>query len=458
MNKSISTTKLNVLVFCRDYLIPDFINTVKPLENVYAFHLLTDGTFSGVQDTRHRFYSRLKTANQLTGWTENDEKNAIARCRLLRGLPREQATKMFRSMGSVLLEELDRINPVMVFGQMVDEYSSYLLSELARRRGIKYFGVCYSYFPNRIQITQFWNGSPYPCRVITDSEAQEALELVADRTFRQNYHLKNTYSIEQHFMLVIKYKVKSILFPILAMLKRDPYNLHYSILPFVADRRALTDFPRVVDFHSDWAVLVKEALSKNGKPVVYIPLGYFPECSIDYWVHNTKILDYESVILEICTILSEKFNILVKEHPHMLGARSRLFYSALKKISDVISIPPAEFSHDACIFADVVLIGGGSIGIESYVRGNAIASFCDTSYWYKPSGAQFLDLSALASWTAILLQLIREHKTPSDREKLAFVKACLSTTIRQKTKGVVWPIPNSDDLAFLFEQNNNLYS
>jgi hypothetical protein len=448
MNK----TKPNVLIYCRDYLIPDFKVSVGPLEQSYSFHFLTDGTFSDVQDTRSRFYSLLNTTNHLTGWDENDENNAITRCRLLRGLTHEQAIKMLRSMGTVLKEELNRINPAFVLGQMVDEYSTYLLAELANRRGIKYLGVCYSYFPNRIQITQFWNGSPYPCRLVADSEAQDALEVVTNRTFRQDYHLKGTYSFCRHLISVVKYKFKSILFPILATIKRDPYNLHYSILPFVADRRALTNFPRALDFHPDWTELAKQAVAKNGKPIVYIPLGYFPECSIDYWINNTRILNYESVIVEICTILSANFNILVKEHPHMLGARNRHFYSALKNISNVISIPPSEFSHDACVFADAVLIGGGSIGIESYVRGKAIASFCDTSYWYKASEAEFLDLSALETWTATLQQLISKHKPPSEHEKLEFIRACLSTTIRQKNKGIVWPIPKPDDLAFLFEK------
>jgi len=445
-------TKPNVLVFCRDYLVPDFKKAVKPLEKLYSFHFLTDGTYPDVQDTRRRFYARIKTPNQLSGWQEDDEKNTIVRCRLLRGLHHEQAAKMLHSMGSVLMEELNKINPAFVFGQMVDEYSTYLMAELAHRRGIKYIGVCQSYFLNRIQITQFWNGSPYPCRLVTDSEAKEALEVVADRTFRQNYHLKDTYSIYQHLISVIRYKFKSIIFPILATIKRDPYNLHYSILPFVADRRALKDFPRDIDFHPDWMELAKQAVAKNGRPIVYIPLGYFPECSIDYWIKNTKIINYESVIVEICKTLSVNFNVLVKEHPHMLGARNRQFYSALKKISNVISIPPSEFSHDVCMLADVILIGGGSIGIESFVRGKAIASFCDTSYWYRASNAEFLDLATLETWTAALQQLISRHRSPSERQKLEFIKDCLSTTIRQERKGIVWPIPDPDDLACLFEK------
>ncbi len=444
--------KPDVLIFCRDYLIQDFKNTVKPLENLYSFHFLTDGTSPGVRDTRQRFYSRLEVTKNIYGWNKNDENNAIIRCRLLRGLPHEQAIKMLRSMGSVLAEELNRINPVLVLGQMVDEYSTYLLAELANRRGIKYLGICYSYFPEKIQITQFWNGSPYPCRHVTDLEAQEALALVTNRTFRQDYKLNSSYSLSSHIISILKYKIKSIIFPILAKIKRDPYNLHYSILPFIADRRNLSDFPRAEDFHPDWIRVVNQAIVENGKPIIYIPLGYFPECSIDYWIKNTRIINYESVIVEICTILSENFNIILKEHPHMLGARSRNFYSALKKIPDVISIPPLEFSHDACILADAVLIGGGSIGIESFVRGKAIASFCDTSYWYKASNAEFLDLSNLDNWISLFYDLISRHKSPNENEKIEFIRACLSTTIRQKRNGKVWPIPDPDDLDFLFKK------
>ena len=187
MNKGNNISNHAVMVFCRDYLIDDFKEMVAAHSSYLTFHFLTDGTYTGITDTKQRFYARLSSASKADGWSDEDENDAVARCRLLRGLERKQAFQMLRSMISVLSEELDRMNPAFVFAQMVDEYITYVLAELARRRGIKYLGICYSYFPERMQVTQYWNGIPHNFRDVSDSEATDTLKMISQRTFRQNY-------------------------------------------------------------------------------------------------------------------------------------------------------------------------------------------------------------------------------------------------------------------------------
>ena len=92
--------KSKVLVFCRPYLIPDFQENIDPLRDEFDFYFLTDGKKKGVADTRARFYSRLKTAARPEGFSEEEELNVVARCRLLRNLPRANALQMLRSMAS----------------------------------------------------------------------------------------------------------------------------------------------------------------------------------------------------------------------------------------------------------------------------------------------------------------------------------------------------------------------
>ena len=440
-----------VLVFCRDYLIDDFRQALGPHASDYDFHYLTDGSYVGVSDTRSRFYARLATATRQTNWNEGDEDDVIARCRLLRGLPRAQSLRMLRAMLSILVEEFDAIDPVMVYAQMVDEYVTHLVSEVARRRGIVYAGICYSYFPEKIQATRYWMGAPCDFRAPDRIEAESTLETISPHTFRQNYQMAPSYDRLSHLMAVSRYWLKRAVFPLLGRLKRDSLNIHYACLPFVAERRRLGDYPTSSWFHGDWRERLARAKELRGVRAIYLPLGYFPESTIDYWVGNRLALDYENLVVEICEALAGDHVVLVKEHTHMLGARDPMLYRRLSKIPGLINIPPFEFSNDALAASDAVLLGGGSIGVEAHLRDKPVFTFCDTSYWFEPTASVFIDLSRIVEWPDVIGRALASSTRNEADDKVEFVRKCLASTLRLEKVGKTWPIPVQEDLSLLLK-------
>jgi hypothetical protein len=442
--------KASVFVFCRPYLIPDFKENVAPLVDDFDFQFLTDGRNRfGVTDTRKRFYERLETATTPTGFSAEDELDVVERCRYLRNLPRKQALRMLRAMASVLEEELELYKPNVVLAQMVDEYITHLLSEIARRRGIVYAGYIYSYFPGRAQVVLFSEGRPLKIRDPSDMEIRETWAEVSPNTFRQNYKQRREYSRTQHLKAMLRYKVKQMAFNFLAWRDDDPLNLHYRCLPYVVERRRWRDFPSEDDFHQDWRILIETSKNNLAMPIVYFPLAYFPESSTDYWISNREVLDYQNLTLKIFKSLSETFTVIAKEHMHMLGGRNPEYYREIKQINGLISIPPSINSNDVLSISDAVILGGGSVGIESFLRGTPILTFCNTSCWFSASGATELDLSDISSWAARIIETIRMFETPSDIQQCQFLKRCLQGTMRTKKSGKYWPICNTDDLRCL---------
>lgn len=238
-------------------------------------------------------------------------------------------------------------------------------------------------------------------------------------------------------------------FSFLAWRDHDPLNLHYSCLPYVVERRHWRDFPSESDFHLNWNKLISSLKSSQSKPVVYLPLAYFPESSTDYWVSNKIALNYRTLTLNILRVLSAKFIIVVKEHMHMLGGRDVEYYREIKKIDGVISVPPSTNSNYVLSMVNAVILGGGSVGIEAFVRDKPTLSFCNTSCWFAPSGATELDLADLPSWSQKISETIGGHKPSSDVQKLAFIRRCLEGTMRVKRSGKLWPICNTEDLRSL---------
>lgn len=441
-----------VFVFCRPYLIPDFQENVAPLTDEFEFKFLTDGLNRlGVADTRKRFYERLETATIPSGFSLDDELDVVERCRYLRNLPRTLALKMLRAMASVLEEDLNSYQPDVVLAQMVDEYITHLLSEISKRRGIVYVGYIYSYFPERAQIVLFSDGSPLKVREPSEIEVKETLLAVSPQTFRQNYKQRNNYSKIQHLKSMLRYRVKKLAFSLLAWFENDPLNLHYGCLPYVVERRHWRDFPSKYDFHQNWRQLIEQSKRYQDKPIIYFPLAYYPESSTDYWIVNKGILDYQNITLNIFKILSEHFTIVVKEHMHMLGGGNTQYYREIKKINGVVSVPPSINSNDVLLMSDAVILGGGSVGIESYIRGKPILSFCNTSCWFAASGATELDLSNISSWVDKINRAILTYEIPSEFQQHEFLKRCLESTVRMKKSGAVWPICNAEDLRHLLD-------
>jgi hypothetical protein len=438
-----------VLVFCRPYLLADFRANIAPLADEYDFHLLTDGRCSGTRDTRARFYSRLGQSPAPSGFTSADEGEVIARCRYLRNLEPKLALSMLRAMASVIEEEMDRVRPAVVLSHMVDEYVTNLTAEIAKRRGVPYVGYAYSYFPGKIQATLYSNGEPHRLREPADDEVRQTLEQISLRTFRQDYAQPDTYTPLRHLKAMLRYRVKQVVFAIKKRLDRDRLNIHYGCLPFVVERRHWRDFPAASDFHSDWKQRIESAGGE--RPIVYMPLGYFPEATIDYWIEDRRILDYEAQVLKICELLGRHFRVVVKEHLHMLGGRSPVFYRKLRDIPGVVSAHPQTFSNDVLGMADVVLMGAGSVGVEAFIRGKPIVSFSHRSYWFAASGASYVDLADLDSWPAKIGACLAAYSQPSARQRFEFVRECLRSTMRTQRPGRRWPICVPEDLRQALE-------
>jgi hypothetical protein len=358
---------------------------------------------------------------------------------------------MLRAMASVMAEEIDEFQPVVVLSHMVDDYVTHLLAEVSRRRGIVFVGYAYSYFPSNVQVTQYGNGAALDGREPSDEDVKNALDQISQRTFRQNYQQPQNYTKLSHLKSMLRYQIKRIVFRYRAWRENDPLQTHYGCLPFVVERRRWADLPKPSDFHADWRDQMCGNSDVSAVPIIYFPLGYFPEATIDYWMEDRRVLDYENFVLAVCGALGRRFRVVVKEHVHMLGARSPRFYRAIRDTPGVISVPPEQFSNDVVAAADIVLMGAGSIGVESYIRRKPIVSFCARSYWFKHARAMYLDPADLESWPESVDEALRSYVPPTDKECFEFVRACLRSTMRELRPGRRWPICDPVDLRSTLE-------
>jgi hypothetical protein len=428
------------------------MNFVGLLPNERIF-ILTDGRSVGTSDTREAFYRHLGAEQQVRLLDPVESDDCIQRCRLLRNLDHHEAERRLHAMAAALGEWIDRINPALVVSHMVDGYVTHILSILAYRRGIKFVGYALSYFPDRLQLTSYSNGVAFNIRTPSHCEVEETIEGLLNPFFRQDYGQRADYPLHRHLLRVGRYYVKRLVFLAKGHLERDPLHQYYAQTPYLAERRNVWNFPSKKYFNHNW-LLELNSFRKRSFPAVYVPLGFFPEATIDYWIEDKSILDYEGKIGEIVNAVSPSCVVIVKEHPQMLGSRKLDFYRHLGTIPNVILVPPLEYATTVMENCDAVLLGAGSTGVEAVLRDKPLFTFSKTSYWFAGAGASFLDLADIGSWGKSIVEGISLARPLSQAEKYEFIKNCLRSTAFSRPGGRHWPLVDPVHLTMLMETAN----
>lgn len=441
-----------VLVFCRFYLWKDFRKNFEPLSQDYEFHYLTDGHSPGTQDTREIFYAAFAARRRSDALSENDVEQIISRCRYCRNIDRDLAERQVHAMAVAASHFLDSVQPDFIVSHMVDDYVTHIFAELATKRGIRFAGYCFSYFPGVVQVTQGWNGKAFDVREPAREEVEHILETISQRVYRQNYLQNTGYSFSKHLKLVLKYHLKYPVFGIKSILERDRHNLHYRITPHNADRKNILYYPWPKNFTENWMGKLDMARSTYpDRPVLYLPLAYSPESTIDYWIADRRPIDYEAFTLEALVNLSKSAIVLVKEHLHMQGIRSPHFHRAIRDIPGVISVHPEAFSNDLLERADAVIVGGGSVGIEATIRGKPVLSYAPDVYWFAASRAAGLSINDMPDWSRQACDHIASHVPLTADERFVFISRCLASTVHPRPGNKIWPLIDLEHLRQLLD-------
>lgn len=448
-----TTPSVRVLLFTRPYLIPDYKACLSLLPARFDVHYLTDSAGAGVPDTTRVFYESLAADRRSPEVDIALEDEVIPRCRLLRNLPRQRAAQLVHAMALALAEHLDAVRPQVVITQLIDEYVIHLFTILAERRGAACAQYGPSYFQDKMLITRSAYGIARPVRVADKEEAVAILDRIKDVRYRQNYTLTVDYSVFRHCWQVARYGVKKAVFWLHGRWKGDPLYVHYAILPYIAERKSILDYPRARSFDADWEQKVASRRAGGKLTAVYLPLSYSPEATIDYWIADRRMIDYEARTLDMLRALGADGEILVllKDHTHMMGMRSRKFYAAVNAMPNVVNVPPSEFGNKVMSSVDAVLLGAGSTGVEAMVHDKPVVTVCNTSYWYGPTGAYFLSLDKISEWAARIKETVGGFRKKSDEEKRQAILRMLESTIPTKSPGKVWPVADPVHLERMIE-------
>lgn len=330
--------------------------------------------------------TKLHSSPQYIGAAEADD--IILRCRVLRSLPLGQAQRIVVAMESAVDKVLSRTRPAAMLSLTVDSYVIDIFAHLCKQRSIPFIGLVPSFLKNHFRITT--RGEYVCCRDVSMQEIELALASLIVKDYRPDFLVQSASEMRaQMRRLWLRNLPKPLWFKVLMAMPGEKLNYHYKASQLVASK-----------YWSPWPVPFKgisgpalTALAEDdGPPLVYVPLQMSPEATIDYWSRDIRWIDYESYVLELMRRYRGKWRFLVKEHPNLLGFRSKGFYNRLAEEPNCILVAPKVSSNDLVDLCKGVLVCTGTSGFEAALRGKPVIS--ESAPYYAPPGI-LLPLSTL---------------------------------------------------------------
>lgn len=301
--------------------------------------------------------------------TEADVDDVIARCRVLRWLPRPRSVAMALAMAEAVEGVLDRVKPDVCVSFPIDSYVSDVLARRARARGVPYFEVTTSALPDMCMLMH--RGRLIDSKSPADLQMVEArIAEIADPRFTPAYVQGQAPYTRGRFLRTLAYfRLRAVAFQVIAALKRDRLNLHYLDAQPCLGHKARWRDARIADLvDRDWEVRFADFPRERR---VLMGLQVFPEAAIDYWIEDRDLIRHEDFLFEAAEHLTAAdFQIAVKDHPLQFGFRQTDLLDRLKTLPNVVVIPYDISGNAMLALCGVNLTATGTLGLQAALLGD----------------------------------------------------------------------------------------
>lgn len=368
-------------------------------------HLISDFPKHGPFFLQEKLVAQFRKEQGFSAIVDAHLEDIIARCRLLRTIDKSHAISLVNACYKTINDLFNELQPRYVIGLTVDSYVIDIIRFVAEERGLTYFGLVplfingYCRISARGELNQFRDVSDEEVDVVYNRliNLQEKPSFL--NSFNSNNDLKKIWK---------KNKTKRFLRLIYmaSMRLRSPaywYCYHYwhSYL-----------FMKIQGEKIDHNVFSQFKFDTNISKSCYLPLQYFPECTVDYWVTEQAKIDYYNVLIDVIRLLSmQGIHVYLKEHPNCLSIRPQGFYKKVKSFSNVTLISPIINSNELINSTDFTLVWTGSAGMEAVLLGKPVVHLGNPYYITDSTG--FVSWEQFKDNNYVIEDSITEHDKKS---------------------------------------------
>ena len=341
-----------------------------------------------------------------------DIEDIIVRCRALRNIPYEESRQLIWVVAKFFVEYF-KSNPslkVMV-ALIVDNYVMDVMERLSIHYKVEmiqlvgFFVPGYSRFTNRF-------GIGVPVRSVSEDEVNKVYERFVNKG-RSHLAISKNKAIKNAIKDYLSYKYRYFFRYLIAYKLQGNLAYEYRFSKYFKGFHSLKKI-MISKFFDDFSAI-------NDKPneLIFIPLHFHPEATVDYWADVKEHADYINSLLKIIASCKAKgLKVIFKEHPNYYLRRSPDFYKKIKNFKNTYLISPYITSHDVYDKTDNVCVHTGSAGVEAIMLDKKVYTVSENYYSFNR-----------------LPNLKEYHKTDypfySVEEKKNLIRRVLETSIRK---------------------------
>ena len=412
---------MNVSFYVRPWSYKYFEYIGECLGEQYDFSLVSD--FKGLckNDLSTSFYSVINNPEKLDkiDISHVDNGKVILQDRLLRSLPYEDAVILIKAAQYSILDYFENNEIDAFISVTIDSYIIDLIELNCKNLNIPFMGIHLTMISGYTLVTS--RGEINELRSVQDKELNDVYERITSSNYSVNYVKEKNPPFELAFKRWVRSLIKTPYFELFRRYKNDRLNYHYLATIAVSKSRSSIVFLNYRKyFCNSWASHISKNLKK-----IYIPLQFHPECNSEYWSNVSIFLPYEEGLLDVVEILNKKYQIIIKEHPEMIGLRNPMFYKNLQSMGNVIIVPVGVSQEKLLDECDVSATWNSSIGIESILRGKRVITFAEPLYVV---GNIYLNIDAKVDMLEKIDKFINTEHQITLEEKKNVIRKVLSTS------------------------------
>lgn len=335
---------------------------------------------SGLTDIFNSTYRKTLPNAVPRHFSEAESADITLRCRLLRNVSPDTARRLLVAMEHAIDQVLTRTQPSVMLSLTIDSYVMDLFATLCAKRGIKFIGLVPSFIKDHFRLST--RGEYVDSREVSEADINAALATLNVKDYRPDFLVQSNSAMRQQMWRLWRRNLpKPLWFALRRLVPGESRNYHYWASQIISSR-FWSLWPRQLSGISGAEL---EALGTDGgPPLIYLPLQMSPEATIDYWSEDTSWIEYEQAILNLVRRHQATWRFVIKEHPNLLGYRSRRFYQRLQGETNCVMASPSMPSNDLVRLCDGVLVCTGTAGFEAALRGVPVLS--DSNPYYAMPG------------------------------------------------------------------------
>lgn len=382
------------------------------LSNEYNVKVITEHKTNVIHSLKDRFYFYLHKKEKKTYFTEDELNNIYGRCRVARSLSKDIAIEMIISYEHVFEELLSTGKFKYIFSFPIDRYPMDVLERVAKRYDVEYFEVTACLFDNTSMLLKRGRAIKMPKEIEKSVSYEDAYSTLVSTKYTPVYVRNRKKYNKIKWLKVFAWQyARDIAFKLIMILENDPRSLHYlDSQMYLKHKVSFTDIFVNKYINYDYADVM------NGNPKnknVIIALQLYPEASIDYWVEDMGIVNYEDFMLKLIERLSDAgYTIFLKDHPLQFGFRQLSFIQLALQIANVHYLPYNTDINEILEKVAVSVTTTGTVGLQASLRG--LVSVVTPSYYSNT--VDFVVLNNAAELDTLHTKIDEHLRKPIDLE------------------------------------------